>query len=284
LSRPLFSIIVPTYGRSEMLRCAVDSVLSQTVTDFECIVVDDASLDSLVVPDDPRIKVVRREVNGGPAAARNTGLAHATGHYITFLDDDDVYVSERLNMVLDGLRKAPISICWSRYLNESNTWNRVLRGDVRDTIVEATTPLLGATTIKAEYVIPFDERYVAVQDVEWWLRLAHTAKVWTTESVGYLVRRHGSPRHMNSTAARVRCSLLLLDMYAGYFNVHPRAAAFRWKRVGLMARNLGDYSLARRAFVRSLFLRPEARTVLHLARSLKLSTGRVPPLGEECAV
>jgi glycosyltransferase involved in cell wall biosynthesis len=255
-----------------MLQSAIGSVLSQTISDFECIVVDDASPAPPILPKDSRVKLVIRQSNGGPAAARNTGLAHAAGRYIAFLDDDDLYSPERLNLALEGLRAAPISICWSRYLDNGSTWNHVLRGKVHHIIADTTTPHLGATAIRSEYVLPFDERYVAVQDVEWWLRVSRSAAVWTTETVGYLVRRHPGHRHRNNGAARVRCSLLLLKMHADYFNNHPRAAAFRWKRIALMAGGLGDYALARKALMRSLILQPDGRTLLHFARALKLSS------------
>jgi glycosyltransferase involved in cell wall biosynthesis len=95
---PAFSIIIPTYNRGEKIYPTLDSVLAQTHRDFELIVVDDGSTDS--TPDaldrysqrenDPRIKIIRRE-NGGTTAARNTGIAAATGGYVALLDHDDLW-------------------------------------------------------------------------------------------------------------------------------------------------------------------------------------------------
>ena len=87
------SVVIPTHNRSEFLRSAIASVLSQTYQDFELIVVDDASTDSTaeVVAsfNDSRIKFIRHQTNQGGSAARNTGIRASKCDYIAFLDDDD---------------------------------------------------------------------------------------------------------------------------------------------------------------------------------------------------
>lgn len=94
------SVILPTYNRTRTLPAAIASVLSQSYTNFELIVVDDASLEdveSLVKGiDDPRIRYIRRPVNGGAAAARNTGLSEARGQFIAFQDSDDLWLPGKL--------------------------------------------------------------------------------------------------------------------------------------------------------------------------------------------
>ncbi|MDQ0322171.1 glycosyltransferase involved in cell wall biosynthesis [Pararhizobium capsulatum DSM 1112] len=94
------SVILPTYNRTRSLGAAVASVLSQSYTDFELIVVDDGSredVEGLVTSiDDPRIRYVRRPKNGGAAAARNTGLAEAKGRFIAFQDSDDLWLPGKL--------------------------------------------------------------------------------------------------------------------------------------------------------------------------------------------
>ena len=111
MAQPLFSIIIPTYGRAEYLAEAVDSVLAQTVADFECLVVDDGSPEPVSLStEDDRVRVLRREINGGPSTARNTGLAHARGRFVAFLDDDDLYLPVRLALALEGLARAPVDL------------------------------------------------------------------------------------------------------------------------------------------------------------------------------
>jgi glycosyltransferase involved in cell wall biosynthesis len=275
MTTPLFSIVLPTYDRAELLAEAIDSVLAQSIDDFEVVVVDDASPEPVEVPPDARIRVERRTKNGGPSAAFNTGMRVARGRYFAFLADDDLYTRDRLALAVEGLRHAPVALCWSCYLGEDVSSGRLLNGNVYDSIMDFTIPSLGVTAIQRELAPTFDERFVAVQDVDWWLKVAAATQVATISSIGYLVRKHSGVRHGNDTEARIAGSLRLLQTHEQYFRTHPRAAGFRWKRIGWMAGRVGDYELARRAFLNSLRLRPEARTVWHLARSLRASRNRV---------
>jgi glycosyltransferase involved in cell wall biosynthesis len=275
MRRPLFSVLIPTYNRQQLLSEAIDSVLSQTMEDFECIVIDDASPKPLVVPDHPRIKLVRRDTNGGPPAARNTGLDHASGRYIAFLDSDDLFTPDRLALALAGLEQAPVALCWTAFLGEEARPGRFLTGNVYDSIADALIPHLGTTAIVNELAPRFDERFMAVQDVDWWMRVAAIADVVTIPRVGYLFRRHPETRHVNSTEAHIAGNLLLLKKHDAYFQMHPDAAGFRWKRIGLKAQTLGDYALARRAFIRSSRLRPELKTLWHVGRSFRTSRARL---------
>ena len=91
---PQVSIIIPAYNRSKFLAQAVQSVLSQTATDFEILVIDDGSTDDsrAVIENiyDARLKYFYKE-NGGVSSARNFGLAKAVGEYVSFLDSDDFW-------------------------------------------------------------------------------------------------------------------------------------------------------------------------------------------------
>lgn len=88
----LFSVVICTFNRADMVGRAIRSVLAQTFEGFELIVVDDGSTDetpSMIASfEDRRMRIIRR-LNGGLSAARNTGIAAASGRYVTFLDDDD---------------------------------------------------------------------------------------------------------------------------------------------------------------------------------------------------
>jgi glycosyltransferase involved in cell wall biosynthesis len=272
---PTFSVIVPTCDRPELLREAVGTVLAQTFGDLECIVVDDAGTQALDLPADPRLRVLHHERRIGAGAARNTGLDAARGTFVAFLDDDDLWGEDRLAVALEGHRHAPIVVCGSHYLGERPGSPRRLEGNVHDQILDGVTPHLGATSIAGRSCPRFDARYRACQDIEWWLRVTETVPVHTVDHPVLKVRRHAGPRVTNSTEARVRFSLMLLDEFDDYFRTHPRAAAFRWFRIGLMADAAGDRRLARDALARSLRLRPSARAVVHLLAALRPSTQRI---------
>ncbi len=90
---PLFSVIIPTYNRAELLARALESVYAQTFTDYEVIVVDDGSTDGtedLVKTLGNRMRLLQQP-NLGPGAGRNLGANHAQGDYLAFLDSDDLW-------------------------------------------------------------------------------------------------------------------------------------------------------------------------------------------------
>ncbi len=273
---PRFSVVIPTYNRPAYLAEAVASVCAQTVDDFEIVVVDNGSDRPIDLGDDPRARLVRFPGNPGAAAARNTGLDAARGEYVAFLDDDDLFTPDRLELAAEGLARAPVAICWSRFADRPPGSNRVLEGDVADLILDGLTPSLGATAIRREVAPRFDEHWDAVEDVDWWLRVARSQPVATVAKIGYLVRRHDGVRHRNAHTVRVVENLAYLESEAAYFARHRTAAGFRWKRVGLLALGTGDRRLARAAFRRSLRLAPRAATVKHLLRSLGRSRTEEP--------
>jgi glycosyltransferase involved in cell wall biosynthesis len=278
---PTFSVVIPTHARPELLAEAVASVVAQTRADWECIVVDDGAGTDFDPPD-PRVRVIRRERTGGPAAARNTGIDAATGTYIAFLDDDDRYTPERLALAARGLEHADVALCFTRWFDDrpdgadpaaapspAGGGGRRLDGDVADRILDATTPHLGATAVRADRLVRFDESYAAVEDVEWWLRLAAGTRVATVPEVGCELRRHGGLRANDTdVAGRIRASAKLLADHDDYFRSHPSARAFRLARMGLLALSLGDRDEARRACLRSLRARPNGLAARGLARSV----------------
>jgi glycosyltransferase involved in cell wall biosynthesis len=105
---PLVSVIVPVYQRAHCVMDAVDSVLGQTHTRVECVVVDDGSSDggaeavAAACRDEPRVLVVR-QTHGGQSSARNHGLRRASGRFVTFLDSDDVMPANRIGRQLELL-------------------------------------------------------------------------------------------------------------------------------------------------------------------------------------
>ena len=103
------SVVVPTYNRAELIQEAIESVLRQTTPVHEIIVVDDGSTDStceLVRSYGDRVVLLRHD-RRGPAAARNRGLARATGDWIAFLDSDDVWTPTKLEKQLQYLDRHP---------------------------------------------------------------------------------------------------------------------------------------------------------------------------------
>jgi len=281
---PTFSVIVPTYNRARWLREALDSVLAQDYDDWECVVVDDGSPEPLDLPDDARVRVVRHETNQGIASALNTGLDDARGAYVTFLDDDDCYTPDRLSMTVPLLGRAPIVLCWTQFMGRppparGDNGGLVLEGNVYDSILDQRAPPKGSAVVARAAVPHFDHKYRSLEDLEWWLRATRTAEVTTVARVGYLVRAHGGVQERDERVDRIQCGHVLLGERSDYFETHRRAAAMRWFSIGLVAREVGDHRLARRALVRSLRADPVPKRLGHLALMMRRSTYRVDVAG-----
>jgi len=107
---PKVSVIMPTYNRAHMISKSIDSVLKQTFTDWELIVVSDGSTDNTpqVIRNyrNPKIVFLKKE-QGGPASARNYGLRHARGEYIAYCDDDDIIFPYYLETMVNCLDRHP---------------------------------------------------------------------------------------------------------------------------------------------------------------------------------
>ena len=138
---PLFSIILPTYGVESYIAQALTCLRNQTYSDFEVLVVDDASPDQSVAiaqrfaDQDERIRIIHHADNQGLSAARNSGLSFAKGRYITFFDPDDTYEPQLLEKVAESLDRQRAQI--------------ILFGHTEDTCNEA-----GEITQSLAYPVP----------------------------------------------------------------------------------------------------------------------------------
>jgi glycosyltransferase involved in cell wall biosynthesis len=120
--RALFSIILTTYNRPDLLQDALASVGSQTLRDFEVILVNDNGepVEHLLAAYDFPITYIRQGRNQGLSAARNAGLALARGRYIVYLDDDDIYLPNHLAVLAEAFERHPDSVIYTgvEYVNE----------------------------------------------------------------------------------------------------------------------------------------------------------------------
>ncbi|MBO9099415.1 MULTISPECIES: glycosyltransferase family 2 protein [unclassified Rhizobium] len=131
---PFFSIVIPVYNRSKIIAPTLNSVLDQDYQDYECIIVDDGSVDSDDLVSvingfaDARLKYYRQE-NGGASVARNTGVNYASGQYIAFLDSDDRFLSQKLKRVAEVLEIHPEFAVYSRSYVDRGVGRYWLRPD-----------------------------------------------------------------------------------------------------------------------------------------------------------
>ena len=148
----LVSIIMPCYNASLYIKDAIESVVAQTYTCWELIVVDDCSTDNSIeiveacAKLDDRIKLVKLSNNGGVANARNVGLNIAGGQYVAFLDSDDKWRFDKLQMQIDFMSANSCCFCYSQYQN-FNTGTGELGKTIKVPARMTAKKLLGNTAI-----------------------------------------------------------------------------------------------------------------------------------------
>lgn len=188
-TRSLVSVVIPTYGRSDSLRRAVESVLKQTYNNIELIIVDDGSetpvIDTLTdISFDPldSVTFIRHHTNRGANVARNSGIRAATGEYVAFLDDDDRWDETKIHKQVNAFNESgsKIGVVYTGLRAESPEGTTVTtptaEGDVITDLLTGETFGQFSSVMVASDVIPEaglpDERFPAWQDREWFFRLA----------------------------------------------------------------------------------------------------------------
>ncbi|NJE76716.1 glycosyltransferase [Thermococcus sp. ES12] len=201
--KPTVSVVIPTYNRSNLLKRAIESVLSQEFEDFELIVVDDASSDNTpeVVEsiEDGRIRYVRLKRNSGGPVTRNTGIKKARGKFIALLDDDDEWLPNRLETQVRKLEDLgrEFGVVYGGFYYVSQRDGRILgkrlpkyRGDVyerllRENFIGSPTLLIRRECFKRTGL--FDPKLTSSQDWDMWLRIA---KHYKFEYVSEIVAKY----------------------------------------------------------------------------------------------
>lgn len=189
--RPLVSIIIPTYNHAHFLKNALESVINQTYTHWEALIVDNHSEDNtsevIASFNDPRVKKFMIHNNGVISASRNLGLKEARGEWVAFLDSDDIWYPEKLSTIIS-------------YLQENDSYDVYCTDEVMVNLLSGKRQILrfgpykknfykkllidgnclspSATIIKREFMqrhnLFFDEshEYITVEDYDLWLNMA----------------------------------------------------------------------------------------------------------------
>ena len=149
---PLISVITPSYNAERFIRETIDSVLNQTYSNWEMVIVDDCSTDNTTsivkeyMERDNRIKLIVLEVNSGSAVARNTAMENAKGQYIAFLDSDDLWLPEKLDKQLQFMQEKDIAFSFTKYV-------RILEDGTKTNAVSETPPSVNYDDLMKRCVI-----------------------------------------------------------------------------------------------------------------------------------
>lgn len=227
------SIITPTYNSENYISDMLSSVVSQTYTDWELIIVDDHSSDRSVntikkyCRTDSRIKLIKLNKRSGPAFARNTAIKVAKGRYLAFLDSDDYWGNNFLKYSLKFIKKR--SFIYSGYnrvdedrtfVNKSNvipiaTRNTLLKG----TPISCLTAFIDIKKLGKKY-FPLK---VYREDLAYWLIMLYNCKL----AYGFNFYEANYRLHKNSSSAKkIKMALLTWKDYYGNFNLSLIEAIF----------------------------------------------------------
>lgn len=197
----MISVIIPLYNKEAIVERSVKSVLSQDYDDFEVVVVNDGSTDrsAEIVKSihNPRITLIEQE-NGGPSKARNTGVKHAKGEWILFLDADDELLPGALNVfvnlacenngvnVIDCGSVTKIHNTKEEKRNRLNGYSRV---PMRDWYFNRIGPGSNHSIFKKDLLLlyPYNEDLYRFEDAELLIRLLEVAKVYSSSNIVALV-------------------------------------------------------------------------------------------------
>ncbi|MEA2039207.1 MAG: glycosyltransferase family 2 protein [Thermodesulfobacteriota bacterium] len=238
----IISVIIPTFNRADKVVRAISSVLDQTFVDFEIIVVDDGSIDGTkgaVARFDDRITYIEHSLNLGVSAARNTGIRKSTGEFIAFLDSDDSWLPEKLQVQMGFFDSHPRAVAlqteeiWIRNGRRVNPRIKHLKpsGDIFEPSIKLCLISPSAVMIKRSLLKEvglFDENLPACEDYDLWLRISCRYPVYLVQE--QLVIKEGGTRDQLSLQHkgmdRFRIKSLVKLLKGGLLNQRQTQAAF----------------------------------------------------------
>ena len=283
---PRVSVIIPAYNVERYIDASMQSVLQQTHSDFELIVIDDGSTDGTAARAachlDPRVRVVT-QANRGLVGARNGGIRAARGELLAFLDADDLWQPTKLARHvahLDARPQVGVSYCASAFIDDDAVplgyYQRPQLLDVqprdvflRNPVGNGSAPVIRAAALRqiafvgADALIEyFDESFRQSEDIECWLRIALTTN-WTFEGLAepltlYRVNPGGLSANLERQLESWERVVAKTAIYAPDF-VHrwaPRARAFQLRYLARRAVRQGAATTALRLCLRALACDP----------------------------
>jgi glycosyltransferase involved in cell wall biosynthesis len=269
---PVISVILPTHNRERSLARAISSVLNQTFTDLELIVVDDASTDRsedvVHAFTDPRLRYVRLKDNRGAAGARNVGIAAASCDWVAFQDSDDEWLPNKLEQQFSVACDAPpeVGLILSGYL--ADIGNRRIHvvpghtlagGDPVPDLLDGWPIITPTWLVRRRLLLElngFDESYRCLEDWDLVLRLSAVCLLRAVPGP-VLIKYSGGdasvcadPQHMYAALDRI------IRKFGHHWAPYPRRLSMRLTHLACLLFRLGRRTEARAMFRRALAQNP----------------------------
>lgn len=232
----MVSVVIPVYNREKLILKSIQSVLNQTYSDLEIIVVDDGSTDNtreiVMGIDDPRVKYIYQK-NSGACAARNKGVAYAVGKYIAFHDSDDVWFPDKLRTqvtVLDLQPQVDIVCCQTKCTKKNGNVFYSLE-NLKEGLISRSIGPLGISTqtlimrSKVQKKVQFDTNVTRYQDLDFLITAHEFFEIYCVKQclVEREIREDSITNHPERT---YEMSGYLYKKHRKYFHTHQSLKHF----------------------------------------------------------
>lgn len=276
MSEPVFSIITPTCNRNELLKRNIQSLVGQSYTNYEHIIIDDSGCGNAekIVSEfnDSRIIYLKHDNCRGAAAAYNSGIRMMRGRYVSFLDDDDEYMSEYLSKVLEFFNEdlKETDFIWTGILKVKDTeegeiilkeiaWSHPFRS-IENSLIEATSIGNGyGLCVKRDCIDEvglFDENLKMSSDTDYLFRLAQKFNFRVISKSLVKIHQHQNFQltDAENDYERIRCYEKILERNNEFLNKYPDLLSMHYNSVARICYRSGD-KVKGRALLREILIR-----------------------------
>ncbi len=268
---PMVSVIIPTHNRADFLTEAIDSVLAQTWRDFEILVVDDGSTDGtrdVIGEYGDRIRYFHKP-HRGPSSARNLGASKAHGNFLAFLDSDDIWEPDKLDIQMNFALSHPdikLISCGGYVLGNprrrKSEIGRDLSGDLFLNLYQRSFINTSGVVLTRDSFLQvgrFDETIRTAEDYDLWLRVAREFPMAHLDAPLVGIRKHSVKLSKNKLELRkngIRVLQTHFDPERIPQRIYRRRLADLYLYLGRGYLKLRDFPAARDSFRHSLGLTP----------------------------
>lgn len=236
----MISVIMPAYNAERTIRQAIDSILSQTFSDFELIVINDCSKDGTqeivekYIEQDNRVKLIINEKNSGVSISRNKGVASAKGEYIAFLDSDDMWREDKLEKQLKVMKDndAVLSYTASSFIDQDgNAFNYVMEAEektdlstlLKKNLISCSSAMVETSVMKS-MKMPGDQMH---EDYYVWIKILQQYKYAYGINIPLLIYRMSAN---SKSSNRLKSANMIYNTYhaVGYNAVSAAFLTMRY--------------------------------------------------------
>lgn len=266
-SKELVSVIITTFNRSNLLPRAVNSVLKQTYQNLEIIIVDDCSTDNTLQViknfSDERIKYIKNNKNLGLAASRNIGIKASKGEYISFLDDDDELLPNKVAEQIELFKNANVDVVYCGMIRKYNGKTvrlsiSTFRGYILEHILVSSPSGIHSLLIKRrclEKIGLFDETFPAFEDWDLWIRLSEKCVFDLVNKFLVIYHFYGSQMSFDLDL-KIRSHELILTKHKTKLLKHKNILYWQYRKLASRLSLADKYTESLEYVIKSIKIKP----------------------------